>query len=255
MKKRIIKLLKTLDLYPTAKAIKDRIVCYTPWNLRRHHATVAFYAQFIKEGDLCFDIGAHTGERTRVFRELGAKVICVEPQQACLQRLYQKFGHDQNVIIIGKALGEREGYMDLAICEDAPEISTMSNKWRELGRFSKEYEWTKLERVPVTTLDTLIRIYGLPAFCKIDVEGYEGPVLRGLTQPIPVISFEFTKEFLADAQACMDYLLSIGPAVFNVCINDSMQLLLPIWVTPGTLYRTLLSIEDALLWGDIYAKF
>lgn len=216
---------------------------------------VEFYAQFIKEGDLCFDVGAHTGERTQVFRQLGAKVICVEPQRACLEWLYQRFGHDQNVIIVGKALGEQEGHAELAVCEDAPEISTMSKKWREQGRFSREHEWTKSEQVSVTTLDALIHMYGVPTFCKIDVEGYEALVLRGLTQPIPVISFEFTREFLPDAWLCMNRLLSIGPVVFNVCINNSTQFLSPTWTTAETLYETLLSIENPLLWGDIYAKF
>lgn len=254
-KKQIIKLLKLLNWYTKARALKRHIVCYAPWNLRRHRALVAFYTQFIKEDDLCFDIGAHIGERTLIFRGLGAKVVCVEPQQACLEQLYQRFGQDKDVVIVGKAVGAQEGYAELAVCEDAPEISTMSKKWREEGRFSKGHEWMKSEQVAVTTLDALIQTYGVPAFCKIDVEGYEESVLRGLTQPIPVISFEFVKEFLPDTKQCMDYLLSIGPVVFNACINDSTQWLFPTWVTANTLYETLLSTKDALLWGDIYARF
>ena len=39
-----------------------------------------FYSQFIKPGDRCFDIGAHKGERTNVFLQLGAQVVAVEPQ-------------------------------------------------------------------------------------------------------------------------------------------------------------------------------
>ncbi len=255
VKKRIIKLLRLLHGYTAARVIKERIIGYMPWNLRRHRALLAFYVQFIKDDDLCFDIGAHVGERARIFRELGARVVCVEPQRACLRRLYQRFGHDEDVVIVGKAVGAQEGYAELAVCEDAPEISTMSRKWREAGRFFKEHEWTKSEQVPVTTLDALIHAYGVPTFCKIDVEGYEEMVLRGLTQPIPLISFEFVKEFLPDAKECMDYLLSIGPVVFNACIGDSPRWLLPDWVSATILYETLLSIEDAFLWGDIYAKF
>jgi len=254
VKKWLIRLLKSLRLYKPAKIIKDYMAHYAPWNLRRRRALIAFYAQFVKEGDLCFDIGAHTGERTRIFRELGAKVICVEPQRTCLRQLYQRFGNDPYVIIVDKAVGAQEGYAELAVCEEAPEISTMSRKWREEGRFSREHEWPHSEQVVVTTLDALIQTYGVPAFCKIDVEGYEEAVLRGLTRPIPVISFEFVKEFLPEAKHCMDYLLSIGPVVFNACINDSTQWLLPTWVTANILYETLLSIDNALLWGDIYAR-
>lgn len=255
VKKHIIKLLQSLNWYTKAKAIKGHIVDYAPWSLRRHRALLAFYAQFIKEDDLCFDIGAHVGERARIFRKLGARVVCVEPQRACLMQLYQRFGRDEKVVIVGKAVGAQEGYAELAVCEEAPEISTMSRKWREEGRFSKEHEWTQLERVPVTTLDALIQTYGVPVFCKIDVEGYEESVLKGLTQPIPVISFEFVKEFLSDAKKCMDHLLSIGPVVFNACIADSPRWFLPAWVSATALYETLLSMENSSLWGDIYAWF
>jgi len=33
--------------------------------------------------------------------------------------------------------------------------------------------------------------YGLPHFCKIDVEGFEEQALAGLSRPLPVLSFEF----------------------------------------------------------------
>ena len=55
-------------------------------------------------------------------------------------------------------------------------------------------EWADHAVVPVTTLDALIDRYGLPAFCKIDVEGFEEAVVRGLSRPIPSVSFEFTPE-------------------------------------------------------------
>src|SRR6185437_934437 len=40
------------------------------------------YGGFVRPGDLVFDIGAHVGDRVRVFRHLGARVIAVEPQPA-----------------------------------------------------------------------------------------------------------------------------------------------------------------------------
>jgi hypothetical protein len=130
----------------------------------------------------------------------------------------------------------------------------MSNKWKTDGRFSKVYKWTKTQQVPITTLDSLIRLYGLPTFCKIDVEGFEESVLKGLTKPIRFISFEFTREFFDDAKKCINHLLSIAPVEFNCSIGESMELLLPDWVTPKKLYEKLDSLEDELLWGDIYAR-
>ena len=82
-------------------------------------------------------------------------------------------------------MAAKKGYLKLQICENAPTISTMSDKWIKDGRFSNDYKWTKTQLVAVTTLDDLIKEYGSPKFCKIDVEGFEYPVLKGLTKPIP----------------------------------------------------------------------
>ena len=44
------------------------------------------YAEFVHEGDLVFDVGAHVGDRIASFRRLGARVVAVEPQPAFASR-------------------------------------------------------------------------------------------------------------------------------------------------------------------------
>ena len=58
--------------------------------------------------------------------------------------------------------------------------------------------------VPVVTLDAAIEHYGVPAYCKIDVEGWEFEVLRGLSQAVDLISLEFhlTDRDIAKTRAC-----------------------------------------------------
>lgn len=227
---------------------------FTSKKVRHKSKTVEFYSHFIRNGDLCFDVGANMGNRTEIFLKLGAKVVCIEPQQICLQKLYKLFGKNKNVIIVDKAVGCCEGYGELAICEAEHTISTMSDKWIDEGRFSKHYRWTERKQVPITTIDTLISLYGRPAFCKIDVEGFEEQVLRGLTRPISLISFEFTREFFDDAKNCINYLLSIGRFKFNCSLGESMNLLSTDWVEPDELYEKVDSLDDEFLWGDVYAK-
>ncbi|MFH1940942.1 MAG: FkbM family methyltransferase [bacterium] len=156
--------------------------------------------------------------------------------------------------IVGAAMGEREGSGELAICEAEPTISTMSERWKSEGRFAGKNQWTKTVPVEVTTLDRLITRYGTPAFCKIDVEGFELSVLKGLSKPIPVISFEFTREFFSDAKACIDHLLSVGPAVFNASFGESMTFVQEEWMNPESLIRRIEAEGDPLFWGDIYQK-
>ena len=104
-------------------------------------------------------------------------------------------------------------------------------------------------------MDDLIARHGRPAFCKIDVEGFEVAILSGLTSPIPVISFEFTREFFVDAKTCMDCILSIGPAAFNAYLGEGMDFLWPDWVAQGVLCERIENDPYALLWGDICAKY
>jgi FkbM family methyltransferase len=239
--------------FPFLNPISDLANRY--WNNRHHRSATSFYSQFIKKGDLCFDIGANLGNRTQLFLELGATVVSVEPQQVCLRHLQELFGTNSKVRIIPKALSDKEGMATLAICEESPILSTMSDKWQHEGRFSKEFKWSASQEVPTTTLDALIEEFGRPAFCKIDVEGFEESVLMGLSQPIPVISFEFTIEFLKDAGKCINLLSSLGEVKFNFSLGEKMNLYLKKWGTPSELFATLESMDDKKIWGDIYAKF
>ena len=41
--------------------------------------------QFLQPGDLVFDVGAHVGNKTEIYRSYGARVVCVEPQPGCVR--------------------------------------------------------------------------------------------------------------------------------------------------------------------------
>ena len=59
-------------------------------------------------------------------------------------------------------------------------------------------KWNNIEEVQVKKLDTLIKEFGLPNFCKIDTEGYELDILTNLSYTIPIIEFEFNEAFIED---------------------------------------------------------
>lgn len=228
---------------------------FGPVGIRHHRKTVNFYAQFLKPGDLCFDIGANMGNKTQAFLELGSNIIAVEPQDICLERLHQRFAAKENVVIVNKAVGESEGVADLSICNLSSRIATFSDKWKNDSRFTGEFEWTRSQSVAVTTLDHLIELYGLPTFCKIDVEGFELPVLKGLTQPISYLSFEFNSEFALEVKECIAILKSFGQVEFNCSERETMEWLFTEWFTPDELCQWVDSMERNLFWGDIYARF
>ena len=98
-------------------------------------------------------------------------------------------------MILEEAAGPAVGTARLAVSEATPTVSTLAGGWREKIRTEnptfEAVRWEATVEVPVTTLDVLIQRYGVPAFCKIDVEGFEAEVLAGLSQPVPALSVEF----------------------------------------------------------------
>jgi len=218
---------------------------------------INFYSNFIDKGDLCFDIGANVGRRTKVFLKLGAKVIAVEPQEHCIKVLRKKYEKNNNVILVKKAIGEEEGHAEMMLC-DSHSLSSLSKNWIESVKGSGRYSqctWNKTEVVPIITLDSMISQYGKPSFIKIDVEGYEYEVLKGLSQPIRTICFEFTPEFIESTIKCVKYLSNIGSPQFNYCTEDKQTtFVFSKWCTPEEMGEVLSSSSNKTV-GDIYAKF
>ncbi len=203
-------------------------------------------------GDLVFDVGANVGAKAEALVQRGVRVICFEPQPGCVEALRRRFAGEPLVTIVPRGVAARPGTLQLSICNAAPTISTFSEDWKK-GRFST-YSWDQRVSVDVMTLDQAVAQFGPPRYCKIDVEGFELEVLQGLTRRAGTLSFEFTREYLDVARACVDRCVSLGYTSFNFAIGEESQLALPQWIGPATLFARLEGIADDLLWGDLYAQ-
>ncbi len=233
-------------------------------NVLSRRKLLRFYSQYVNKGDLCFDIGANIGNRIGVFLKLGATVVAVEPQNSCMRKLLKKYGNNNKVFLVHKALGSREGKGNL-ILSNSHTVSSMSEEWIDCVRDSdmfftstSAFQWHENVTVPVTTLDKLIRKYGSPAVCKIDVEGFEYQVIKGLSQPAEMISFEFTPtpKLINRSIESIKHLSAISNVQFNYSFGESMILALPEWVDDGKICNILLSIPYKTAFsGDIYARF
>ncbi len=203
-------------------------VCH-PGHCRRVRAETAFYRQALKlvNADLVFDIGAHVGNKAVVFLSLVPRVVCVEPSPSAVAILTQRFLYHPGVAVVGKGAGAEEGVARFCLYGDTDYYNTFSPKWSDaLARPNDPDRPRKTSGraidVPVTTLDRLIDEYGSPSYIKVDVEGYELNVLRGLTRVVPLLSFECNlPEFADETAECIALLSRRCPsAEFNYCLDE-----------------------------------
>lgn len=214
-----------------------------------------FYRALVKPGQLVFDIGANVGNRTALFVSLGAKVIAVEPQQSCVQALRVRFT-DDDVVIVAQGVAEAPGIRTMALA-NAQTVSSMEPAWVTSMTASQRFgamEWPETVAVEVTTLDVLIERHGVPTFTKIDVEGFENSVLRGLSQPLPVLSFEFVKERPEATARCVRRLRDLGMTTFNYSMGETMALASDAWMEFQTVIDRVTALGEGDAWGDIYAR-
>ncbi len=251
MKKLVVNIFKAIGLYAFAIDMENKIITLFSKTERKK-----FYSQFIQPGDLCFDVGANIGNRTVIFLDLGAKVVAVEPQKDCYQRLLKRFG-DQ-ITLVKKGLGEKESVEKLYVSELSA-ISSFSKDHVDVmktDRF-KGTNWNHTVDIEMTTMDHLLEKYGTPVFCKIDVEGYEYDVLKGLSKPLKTLSLEYiVPENLQVLIDCLNHLKNLGSIECNYSYAEKMDMSLKTWLPADDMISYIQTKEFIdTSWGDIYVRF
>lgn len=117
---------------------------------RLFRENVSLYAQFVRSGDICFDVGSNVGTKTGALLALGAKVVAFEPRPSSFREMKARCSPNRR--------------------------SSLVADWAADNRLD-------VNQVPVTTLDLAIARYGLPRFCRIDLRGSNGKFSRASATP------------------------------------------------------------------------
>lgn len=225
------------------------------WKTRKTARNIAFFQSFLPQeymqDALVFDVGANKGNKANALLHLGCSVVCIEPEQKSLDTLHYRFGQNKQVAIVQKGVSDKEGMMILHIQEYRSGYNTLSDKWANVleqkehtfesntAHFKEQYD------VAITTLEALITEFGRPYYIKIDVEGLELAVIKGLLTRIPFISFEANlPEFLTETIEIATLInnLSGGQTLFKLGYKE--QLLQSDWLSLQELINALQPLKN-----------
>lgn len=177
----------------------------------------------LREGDNALDIGGNIGlQSLRMSKCVGpaGKVYAFEP----LQHIQEKFKKN---ITLNKATNVK--LFEIALSDESGEMvyKLDKNTWNQ-GTFSLKNEPTGTDAQTVITkvADELPEIQQLSnlALIKIDVEGFEFNVLRGLQLTLqkhrPRIIFEYDSNYWTSTgqsiNTCFDFLTGLGYTIYQI---------------------------------------
>jgi FkbM family methyltransferase len=170
-----------------------------------------FMKAVLRPGDHYLDVGANTGLHTLLASTVTDRLTCVEPEPRNLQRLRQTLAVNglEAAVVLAVAADERAGSVTL---EGGDVFTRLSDR-------------PAAATVPAVRLDEALGAGARVDFAKIDVEGAEGRVLRGLTGllergDLPVIAFECFGHLRAFGEEPADLLEWLRARGYTVAVYD-----------------------------------
>lgn len=197
-----------------------------------------------------FDIGGNCGDKTSVFLSAGSlRILLIEPDPHWSKIHQWRFQRDHRVTTCECAVSSSNGTAVLQRFSPGSPLNTLEHRWVDaIGSRNGRFEPQSLKdstEVQAFTVDALANRYWLPDYCKVDVEGHELEVLRGIQKLPRLLSLEFNlPEFENELTECLSLVSSRWPASsLNFVTEYGRGFELVTWRDCGGLLRALSAMK------------
>jgi FkbM family methyltransferase len=134
--------------------------------------------------DLIFDVGAHHGEDTEFYLKKGFRVVAIEANPSFCGLIKQKFNdavESGQLTVVDVAISSEQGVVDFFVNEDVSVWGTTDAEWVTRNRLLGARNVKKIA-VQCSSLSAIVRKYGMPRYCKIDIEGKDTEAALSLSE-------------------------------------------------------------------------
>ena len=159
---------------------------------------------------LLFDVGANRGDATLAGLQKGYRVIALEPAPRVFAELVKSFIYNPHVTPLKFAVSDIENKVIEFYEADEDGLSTINKDWLTdpgMPYAGKPYRTVK---ATTTTINALVEVYGKPDLIKVDVEGAEWSVFKGMDKHQGTLTFEWTNVTVGEHCSQLEYLESLG---------------------------------------------
>lgn len=129
--------------------------------------------------DLIYDVGVHNGDDTAYYLSRGYAVVGIEANLTLVDALKTRFTRELDagqLTLLPVGVAETAGWLDFWVCDDHTEWSSFDPNKAALG--GKTSRPVKVETRPFASI---VAEFGVPHYCKVDIEGNDQLCLAGLT--------------------------------------------------------------------------
>ena len=154
---------------------------------------------------LIYDVGMNNGDDSAYYLRNGFDVIAIEANPVLVERARSRFARelsDGRLTVLEVGIAEGEGEATFWICEDRSE-------WSSFDRTVASRNGSKHRAISVRLrpFQEILQQYGVPYYCKIDIEGNDHLCVSAMTpESRPAfISAEVSEHGLLDQFASLGY--------------------------------------------------